>query len=35
MLCSDFPANSLDDFYSEKHCLAKIHMDKNHIQFLN
>lgn len=32
---SDFPAKSLDDFYSEKPCRAKVHMDQNHIQFLS
>lgn len=29
MSCYDFTANSLDDIYSKKLCLAKIHMDKN------
>lgn len=32
---SDFPAKSLDDFYSEKPCRAKVRMDQNHIQFLS
>lgn len=29
MSCYDFTANSLDDNYSKKLCLAKIHMAKN------
>ena len=29
MSCYDFTANSLNDIYSKKLCLAKIHMDKD------